>query len=183
MARIDIGDLRERCRALPQNLVLELLGFRQWIELQRFADKWRLPVGGKTTDLFAVFRELRSFVAKYGVVLAALLDDLPADGSDGELGVRYLRAKISKTEADAMMAQLRVSQKEGRLCDRELIHESLLLLSERIRRTSDTAIRRWGNDAADMFEQLANGFGDDLETMFGNDKQPATDAALTSQPQ
>ncbi|MBC7818259.1 MAG: hypothetical protein IAG10_15340, partial [Planctomycetaceae bacterium] len=46
------------------------MGFKQWIELQRFVTKWRLPIGDKTCDLFAVVRELRSFVMKYGSILS-----------------------------------------------------------------------------------------------------------------
>lgn len=171
MARIDVTELRERFRAVPQKLILELLGFRQWTELQRFADKWRLSIGGKTTDLFVLFRELRSFAAKYGPVLSALIEDLPTDGSEGELGVRYLRAKIAKTEADAQMAQLRVAEREGRLRDVRLVSQSLDLLANRIRNSTEMAQRRWGEPGREFFQELVDGFGSDLKTFFDAERQ------------
>lgn len=179
MARIDVSELRERCHALPQKLVLELLGFKQWVELQRFADKWRLPIGGKTTDLFAVFRELRSFVAKYGTVLGALIEDLPADGSEGELGVRYLRAKIAKTEADAEMAQLRVAQKENQLCPRDDVRQLFNAIVDRFHGACDRAQARWGADGFDFFESLAEGIRGDIRAAIsdlGTNDEQASDA-------
>ena len=178
--RLDPG-LRDVLKTIPQKFIREACGGRQVAHLQRMEARWGCPLSGATTDLNALLGWLWGFLVQHGPMLKVLLED---EGGEGEnsLGVQYLKAKISKTRADAKAAELRNEIKEGRLCDREVIHQSLVTLSERIRRTSDTAIRRWGNDAADMFEQLANGFGDDLETMFGDDKQPAGDAVLTSQP-
>ena len=184
MARLNINDLRERCHALPQKLVLELFGFKQWIELQRFADKWRLPIGGKTCDLFAVFRELRSFAAKYGAVLSALIEDLPTDGSEGELGVRYLRAKIAKTEADAAMAELRVQHKAGTLCFAADVSEIFNRVLDRFHKACDHAQSRWGADGTDFFEQLADGIKTDILAVIGRDAaandEQAGDEAVTA---
>lgn len=175
MARLNISELRERCHALPQKLVLELFGFRQWIELQRFADKWRLPIGGKTCDLFALFRELRSFASKYGAVLSALIEDLPTDGSEGELGVRYLRAKIAKTEADAAMAELRVQQKAGTLCFADDVHQIFNAIIDRFHKGCDHAQAKWGHDGADFFEQLAAGIKTDILAVIGSNAEANDD--------
>ena len=156
MTQLTIADLRDRCRVMPQKLVLELFGFRQWIELQRFVDKWRLPIGGKTCDLFAVFQELRVFASKYGVVLSALIEDLPTVGSEGELGVRYLRAKIDKTEQDARAATIRNELREGSLLDRARVHEIFERLAVSIRKASDKAQSRWGVDGFDFMAGLAS---------------------------
>lgn len=177
MARLNITDLRERCHALPQKLVLELFGFKQWIELQRFADKWRLPIGGKTTDLFAVFRELRSFASKYGAVLSALLEDLPTDGSEGELGVRYLRAKIAKTEADAAMAQLRVAQKENQLCPRDDVRQVFNAIVDRIHKSCDRAQAKWGRDGFEFFELLTEGIRSDIRAAIETGTDATNDQA------
>lgn len=178
MARIDVTDLRERCRALPQKLVLELLGFKQWTELQRFADKWRLPIGGATTDLFAVFRELRLFASKYGQVLTALIEDLPTDGSEGQLGVRYLKAKIAKTEADARAAELRVVQKEGRLVDREQVHSLIEVIANRVNKMSDRAQKRWGTEGFEFFNDLANEIEEDIRALIAGDSETETTDSL-----
>ena len=177
MARLDITDLRERCRALPQKFVLELLGFRQWIELQRFADKWRLPIGGTTTDLFAMFRELRLFVAKYGTIISALIEDIPADGSEGELGVRYLRAKIAKTEADAQAAELRNAHKEGRLCDRAEVRAAFGRIASVFQNAAGNAQRKWGADGFDFFVALAENIGAELQTLIVDDPEATADEA------
>ncbi|MFM9961767.1 MAG: hypothetical protein ACKV2Q_11135 [Planctomycetaceae bacterium] len=162
MRRINQTDLREQCRALPQKLVLELLGFSQWIELQRFVAKWKLPLGGAKTDLFAVFQELRSFTKQYGPVLKVLIEDLPADGSEGELGVRFLRAKIQKVEADARMSELRIADREGRLRDVALVSSCLELLVNRMRSAGERARRNWGDAGYEFFKDVVDGFGSDL---------------------
>ncbi|MFM9962872.1 MAG: hypothetical protein ACKV2Q_16805 [Planctomycetaceae bacterium] len=169
--RVTISDLREQCRALPQKLVLELFGFSQWIELQRFAGKWKLPLGGAKTDLFAVFAELRSFAKQYGPVLKALIDDLPADGSENELGVRFLRAKIAKTESDTEMSQLRVAEREGRLRDVRLVSQCLELLVTRMRSATERAQRKWGSEGHEFFAELIDGFGSDLRGFIDAERQ------------
>ena len=178
-AKRDDDELRALLRAVPQRIVGQLCGGRQTVQLQRLADRWGFPIAGRTVDLFAVMSRLWEFLKRYGPLLSAVLEDTGEAGDENALGVRYLRAKIAKTEADAAAAQLRVEQKAGRLCDRELIHQSLTLLAERIRRTSDVAIRRWGNDAADLFEQLAIGYCEDVKTMFPDDNVKPTDNRST----
>ena len=178
MAKIDITDLRARCLAVPQKLMLEMLGFRQWLELQRFADKWKLPIGGATTDLFAVGRALRLFVAKYGTILSAVMEDLPTDGSEGELGVRYLKAKIDKTEQDARASAIRNELREGNLLDRARVHEIFERLAARVQRASDKAQSRWGSDGHDFMQTLVEGFETDIRSVVDLDlpDQPASDS-------
>lgn len=177
MVRLTNSQLREQCRELPQKFVLELFGFTQWVELQRFAAKWKLPLGGAKTDLFAVFQELRSFTKQFGPVLKALIEDVPP-GSDvgGELGVQFLKAKIRKTRADADAAELRVDQKAGRLLDREKVHEIFERLAARVQRAGDKAQSRWGSDGHDFMLSLTEGFAEDIRGVIDLADQPEIEA-------
>lgn len=166
----DDDELRAMLRAVPQRIVGQMCGGRQTVHLQRVADRWGFPLDGKTVDLFAVLARLWEFLKRYGPMLSALMEDT-GDGDENALGVRYLRAKIAKTEADAEAARLRVAHKAGQLCDRAMVHEGFALLANRVQKTCDLAQRRWGQDAFELFESLANGVAEDFKAAGFTDEE------------
>lgn len=172
----DDDELRAMLRAVPQRIVGQMCGGRQTVHLQRVADRWGFPIDGKTVDLFAVMARLWSFLKQYGPMLAVLMEDTSDGGDENALGVRYLRAKIQKTEADAQAAELRVAQKEGLLCDRAQVHEAFGRIANVFQKASGQAQRKWGADGFDFFATLAENIAVELQTMIGND---ATEAEAT----
>lgn len=149
-------ELREILRAVPQRIVGEMCGGRQTVHLQRVANRWGIPLagdGGKV-DLFAVLARLWLFLKDYAVPLAAIMNDSGEDGDDDTLGVRYLRAKTAKTEAEAKMVQLKFEKEDGSVCSREMMHDLLAPLANRIRTAGEQAQRNWGDDGFDLFHQI-----------------------------
>ena len=174
-AKHDDNELRAMLRAVPQRIVGQMCGGRQTVHLQRVADRWGFPIDGKTVDLFAVMARLWSFLKQYGPMLAVLMEDT-GDGDENALGVRYLRAKIQKTEADAAAAELRNAQREGLVCERAHVHRVYELMSSRILRASDNAQKKWGIEGFEVFSDLAAGIGDDIRGLIDAEKQAVLDA-------
>lgn len=164
----DDDELRAMLRAVPQRIVGQMCGGRQTVHLQRVADRWGFPIDGKTVDLFAVMARLWSFLKQYGPMLAVLMEDT-GDGDENALGVRYLRAKIQKTEADALAAELRNAQKEGMLCDRSQVHEAFGRIASAFQDASRKAQLKWGQDGFDFFVALADKMEADVMPLFVDD--------------
>lgn len=138
---------------------------KQRNQLDAVAERWGFPINGSPCDLVAVLVRLSEFLKKYGPLLKVLMDD-EGEGDENALGVRYLRAKIDKTEEDAKAQRLRNEQKESRLCDRESIMRSLALLADRIVKAGERAQRKWGDEGYEFFQDLAAGFESDLRGVF-----------------
>ena len=160
--KLSADEVREVLRSVPQRIVGEMCGRRQTVQLHRMADRWRVPIDGKTSDLFAVMTWLWDFLKRYGPMLAAVMED-DGSGDDNSLGARFLRAKTRKTEAEAEAAELRVQEKAGVLCNQKMIHELLARLADRLRNAAEESQRRWGKEGYEMFRDLNQAFRRDLE--------------------
>lgn len=172
----DDDELRAMLRAVPQRIIGQMCGGRQTVHLQRVADRWGFPIDGKTVDLFAVMGRLWEFLKRYGPMLSALMEDT-GDGDENALGVRYLRAKIAKTEADAEAARLRVEHKAGQLCDRSDVHQLFNALVDRIHKSCDRAQAKWGADGFEFFADLTEGIKGDIRAVIGRNAETNREAA------
>lgn len=169
-------ELREILRAVPQRIVGQMCGGRQTVHLQRMANRWGFPIDGKSVDMFAVMTRLWTFLTQYGQQLAALMEDAVDEGDENALGVRYLRAKTAKTEAEAKMVQLRFEEKNGSVCPREMMHDLLAPLANRIRSAGEQAQRNWGDDGFDLFHQIEVATRETVELLKAKEEQSEPDA-------
>lgn len=176
---IDEALLCSVLKSIPQKIVKKMLGGRQTIQLQRMADRWDFPIDGRYVDLFAVMARLWSFLNQYGEILGAVIDDSTEDGDDNSLTVRYLKAKIHKTEADAEAARLRVEEKSGSLCRREFVHDFLSRLANRVRMAGEQAQRNWGEDGFEIFHQIEKATREEIKKL--QDDTMAASAELPEQ--
>lgn len=177
--KIDLDGWLSQLRAVPKLVIVEILG-RQHNQLDGIADRWGFPINGSPCDVTAVLRRLSDFLKKYGPMLSVLMEDSGENGDENALGVRYLRAKIEKTQQDALAQRLRNEQKQQRLCDLETITQCLGLLSDRITKAGERAQQRWGQSGLEFFQDLAAGFQTDLNGVFdaiGCDATGDTDIA------
>ncbi len=171
-------ELKAALRTVPQRIVGQMCGMRQTVHLQRVATRWSFPIDGKTVDLFAVMNRLWSFLTQYGPMLSAVMEDVGEDdGDDNALGVRYLRAKTRKTEAEADAAQLRVEERKGTLCQRDFIHDFLSRLANRIRSAGEQAQRNWGEDGFELFHQIELATREDMARLAKKESESEAVAA------
>lgn len=153
----------KQCRKVPQSLMLELFGFKQGIEIRRFAKLWECPVGTAHSDLFAIFEWFRLFFHKHGAVLRELIK---ASDAGPAITIQLQRAKAARQEEEAQLARLKRLKLEESLCDRKLVHEFLAKLADRLRSEGERSQRQWGKDGFEMFQRLESALRDDLNRMF-----------------
>lgn len=182
--KLSDDELTSILKAVPQRIVGRMLGGRQTVHLQRLADRWGFPVTGRNVDLFAVMARLWAFLKQYAPMLQVLMEDTGDENGDA-LGVKFLKAKIRKVQADATMAELRAAQKENSLVDRATIHEALQSVAARINGACDRAQRKWGPDGFEFFSELVEAIRGDIAATVASDtddKRPAGEAALKDVP-
>ena len=164
-AKIDTDLWLSQLRAVPKT-VMELIFGRQREQLDKVAERWGFPINGSPCDLTAVLRRLSDFLKKYGPMLKVLMEDESGEGDENTLGIQYMRAKIEKTQQDALAQRLRNEQKQQRLCDLETVTQCLGLLCDRIVKAGERAQQRWGQSGLEFFQDLAAGFQTDLNGVF-----------------
>lgn len=181
-AKIDTEHFLGVLRAVPKTVMEEVWGKKR-DQLDAVAERWGFPINGSPCDVTAVLRRLAEFLKKYGPLLKVLMDD-DGDGDENALGVRYLRAKIAKTEQDAHGAAIRNAQKEERLVDLEQVHSMIEVIANRVNKASDRAQKKWGREGFEFFADLAAGVEEDIRGLIdasgggeGSDVEDADDDA------
>lgn len=167
--------LAVQLRSVPQQVILTMTGKQQTVELQRIAAKWGIPIAGRTVDLFSVLRSTCEFLDKHGPMLSLILEE-PTDDPDGPLMVELLRARISKLQADARLAELRLAERENLLCDRRQVHEAFGRIASVFQNSASNAQRKWGESGFDFFVELADKMEAEVMPLFVDDAHNA-DAA------
>lgn len=163
-AKIDTEHFLGVLRSVPKMVMEEVLG-KQRNQLDAIAERWGFPINTSPCDVTAVLRRLADFLKKYGPLLKVLMDD-DGEGDENALGVRYLRAKIAKTEHDAHGAAIRNAQKEGRLVDLEQVHAMIEVIANRVNKASDRAQKKWGQEGYEFFADLAAGVEADIRGLI-----------------
>jgi hypothetical protein len=164
--------LREILRAVPQRIVGQMCGGRQTVHLQRFAARWGFPIDGKMVDLFAVLSRLWSFLKQHGPALRVLQEET----SSGDiLSVQFLKAKIALTREQEVFVRTKRQEKDRSLVDKNLIDQGLAKLASRIRRAGETAQRKFGKEGFELFDDLLNGFGRDVQELKATAEKPVDD--------
>lgn len=173
------GDLGEMCSGEGQTP-------KQCRQLQEMERQWGLPFAREWVNLYEFFPKLWEFLVKWGPPLRLLMedDDTTGDGSNS-LGVRHLRAKIAKTEEDARAAAIRNDLRQNTLIERERVHEVFERLVNVVRKASDRAQARWGQEGFDFIVGLIDGFEDEIRGVkdgfaFTDDPETA-DGSATSE--
>lgn len=135
---------------------------RQTKQLQDMERNWGLPFAGETLDLFEFFPKLWKFLVQWGPLLSVVMEDESGEVSQTSLGVRFLKARIAKAEEDARATAIRNDLRQNTLIERARIHEVFERLVNVVRRMSDRAQSRWGQEGFDFVAGLIDGFEDEI---------------------
>ncbi len=170
-------EFAKQCRKVQQSLMLDLFGFKQGIEIRRFAQLWGCPVGTAHSDLFAVLGWLRLFFHKHGAVLREIIK---ASEVEPALAAQLQRAKASRQDEESQLARLKRQKLEGSLCDKKVIHEFLAKLADRLRSEGERAQRQWGTDGFEMFNGLEIKLREDLRQMFEEPQHQPSEIVIST---
>ncbi len=144
-AALQRESIRRNVRAIPQKLWREMSG-RQARTINEQAERYGLPFGGATVDLYALVPALHNFLATNKHRLAAPVDDPMMTGESSPALERYRdeRAKIARLER---------LEREGTLVAREALHEGWQLVSGVLRQAGETLQRQFGSEAHAILEE------------------------------
>lgn len=131
-------------RTIPQKHWLAMSG-RQAKVIYEQAARYGLPIAEKEIDLTRVVRALHDFFAanKYRFVEG----DGALEGEDESPGLE--RYRLAKAE----MAELDLASRRRDLVDREALVDMLRRFFDGLRKTSEALRRRFGEEAAGVFER------------------------------
>jgi hypothetical protein len=129
----------------------ELSG-RQVKTLNEQADRYGLPLRGKTVDLFAAIKSYHDLIATNSHRLkgADEQDPMLAEGDSPALE-RYRNAK-------ADLAELEREERVRNLLPRQLVHSTLGELAELLRSTGDVLRKQFGKEAYSLLERMYDVF-------------------------
>lgn len=149
--------------AVPQWVMAEMCSGdtgkpRQCKQLQDMERQWGLPFARETINLYEFFPKLWEFLIRWGPLLKVVMEDADGSGDENSLGVRYLRAKIAKTEEDARAAAIRNDLRQDHLVERAAVQDLFGRLVGIVRQSSDRAQARWGVEGYDFVAGLIEGF-------------------------
>jgi hypothetical protein len=140
----------EYYESIPQKHWREMSG-RQTKQLAEQAARHRIPFGGRTINLPDVVRALHDFLARNALKLAGSDDDDPRLAGTSSPALEEFRRHRAR------LAELEVSQQEGQLLVREVVHEALGQLAAVLRRAGELLDRKFGREAhkllADALEE------------------------------
>lgn len=99
-----------------------------------------------------------------------------AGGSDEDGGApsdpvareKYDEALARKTAAQAHLAELSLAEKRGELVNAREMREGLLEIAAVMKKTGETAQRRWGNECHRLYEMLLEETNRVIERRFGD---------------
>lgn len=126
---------------VPKGHYGELSG-RQAKVLNEQADRYQLPLRGRTVDLFAVVRRFHDLLAEWsrGGVPGAAADEDEMSGPASPMLERWREEKWR-------LARMERRRLEGSLVDRAEIDGLLIPVAQRLQRASEQLGRRYGADA------------------------------------
>lgn len=180
-AKIDIDHWRGVLSAVPQLAILEACGDLKTEQLDRIAERWGFPINGSPVDVRAVLRRLVEFLKRYGQLLKDIIDAGDEDGEENSLSIRFLKSKIAKNEADTIGKQLLNEQKQNRLIERDVVHQVLNQMADRINKFGERAQRKWGEEGYEFFFDLAVGFQDDMRAVLDDSVESAETEASSEE--
>lgn len=94
-------------------------------------------------------------------------DGGPAPSSP-EAREKYDEALARKTAAQAHLAELSLAEKRGELVNAREMREGLLEIAAVMKKTGETAQRRWGNECHRLYEMLLEETNRVIERRFGD---------------
>lgn len=128
-----------------------LLSGRQAKQLKEQAIRYGFPIDGPTVDLYESTRSFFDFIGRHASKLVPGSEDPLLDGASTPWLERY-------REERTKMARLERHKLEGQLIGRSDIHEKLGALANVMHQTGDHLGRRFGPDAAAIFNQMLEVF-------------------------
>ena len=154
-------DLPDLLHKIPKKYWIEGSG-RQSSQVNRQAQRYGIPIGGATIDLYAVAHWLHDFLAKHARKFAA-----PEGEEDGMFGPSTPWLEKYRKER-ALLARLERKEREGELLPREKVHEFVTELATILRGASDRLERRFGADALEIINEALDNYDARAERHFAN---------------
>ena len=133
------------------------------------ADRYGLPLRGKTLDLYAVLSAFHGFLAANKHKLAATDGEDPMSGENSPALEKWREEKW-------LLARLERRRQEERLLPRQDVHDGLIRMSSILRNLGDTAQREYGPDAAQLVLEALDDWQRELMEIYG-DRDATGDAA------
>ena len=154
--------IRRCVRAIPQKLWREMSG-RQARTINEQAERYGLPFGGATVDLYALVPALHNFLARNKHRLAASVDDPWMQGETSPSLERYRdeRAKIARLDR---------LEREGVLVSREALLEGWNLIGSIMRQSGEALQRQFGPEAHAILQEAFSECDRSLAKMMGEDR-------------
>jgi len=125
------------------------------------ADRYDIPLRGKTIDLPAVVKRIHDFLAEKKYVLTAAQ-------SDSMTGA-VTPALEKWREAKAQLARMDVKERKGVLLRREDVHDWLVRLGTIMRGAADRLQREFGKAALTILEEALQDYERELEQCVGSE--------------
>lgn len=125
------------------------------------ADRYGLPLKGKTVNLRDVIRGFHDFIAENKYKLAADDDPLMAVGGDSVWMERY-------REEQTLIARLKRQAMENELLRRSEVHDGLVRVSLVLRGVGEMLERQFGSDALQLYNDGLDDAQLEIDRIFSN---------------
>lgn len=116
--------------SVPKGFYQEMAG-RPAQVLNKQAEGYGLPVGGRTVDVVAVIRWLHDMLGRHGQKIAPIIKGTDADADPRLKGAQHWQE--AKLREETLKAQIEREQMEEALLPREDIHQFLTMVASRYR--------------------------------------------------
>lgn len=149
---------RQFYRSIPKKDYVEMSGRAVKI-LNEQADRYKLPLRGRTVDLGAVLRSFHDFLAANARSLSPKLRAKALPGDDEFLLAQAGAAGGEKSEAlerwrsaKADMAELQFKEMEGRLVDVDQVRQMQAIIARNYKAGAETIQKHYGVEACRIIE-------------------------------
>lgn len=156
-ARIAEETIDRFLTAVPKGRYCELAGRQQKV-VDEFAERYEVPCGESTIDLYAALSSLHTRVSEFA---AAARLNLDADAA--ELEREKLRQQIGKLDKEQARLKIEIEKHMDQLIARSDVRAGMEWLSAKLRTLGTQIYSRAGQDGLDCLNQFLREFERELE--------------------
>lgn len=157
-ARIAEQTIDRFLTAVPKGVYCELAGRQQKV-VDEFAERYEVPCGESTIDLYAALSSLHTRVSEFAA--AARLN---MDAYSAELEREKLRQQIGKLDKEQARLKIEIEKHMDQLIARSDIRAGMEWLSAKLRTLGTQLYRTAGQDGLDCLNQFLREFERELES-------------------
>jgi len=138
--------------------------------LNEQAERYGIPIGGKTVNLGEVLFWLHDFLKKNRNKLATTEGEDPMSGEISPALERWREEKY-------LLARLERLERENKLLPRDLVHDGLALMATILRRLGENMQKHHGSDAHQLVDEALDDWERQVSALF-----PADDCCGDNEP-